>query len=441
MTLRYLPDAGKLYGPEFARDPQAIYAAMRAQHGAVAPAEIAPGVEAHLVIGYQAAIDVLTNAAGVWIKDARAWQARLPDTPEAAAMVGMLGYRVNVLFADGAEHARYRKVIADCFGMIQPHKLRDLVIDVSDSLIRRFAATGSADLAGDFARQIPLRVFNRLLGRPDADSSALISALSDMMEADGDVGARGTEAYGRYIGELIEAKYAARGDDLTSWFIDHPAGLSPEEVLQHLILILGAGFEPMASLISNTISRMVSDDRYYNSLSNGALSTYDALLEVVRAEPSMANYGPYFVSRPTEFHGTWIQPGELVLVSYAAANTEPCDVPEELRSDGGAYVGFGAGPHRCPATDPALLIAMTAIERLTSHLSDLELTVPREELAWRPGPFHRSLAHLPVRFTPIRPDQPGESPWSAQHPSSSTPSDPISQPKSDDYATSAPWSS
>ncbi|WP_214416838.1 cytochrome P450 [Sphaerisporangium fuscum] len=441
MTLRYLPNAGRLYGPDFARDPQAVYAALRRQHGAVAPVEIAPGIEAHLVIGYQAAVDVLTNAGGVWSKNTSDWKVRLPDTPEAAAMIGMLGYRPNALFSDGAEHARYRRVISDCFGLIQPHKLRQMVIEISDSLIARFAAKGEADLAGDFARPIPLRIFNLLFGRPDSDSADLIEALSAMMEADGEAGARGTEAYGRYIGELIQAKYARRGDDLTSWFIDHPAGLDHEELVQTFVLVIAAAYEPTSSLISNTISRMVSDDRYYSSLTNGALSTYDALMEAVRVEPAMANYGPYVVRHPVHFHGTWIQPAELVLVSYAAANTEPAHVPEELRSDGGAYLGFGAGPHRCPASDPAMLIAMTAIERLTSHLCDLELTVPREELVWRPGPFHRSLAHLPVRFTPIRPDQPGESPWAVQPPSSSTLSAPISPARSAGYVTSAPWSS
>lgn len=441
MTLRYLPDAGRLYGPDFAKDPQAVYATLRQRHGAVAPVEIAPGIEAHLVIGYQAAVDVLTNAGGVWSKNSSDWQVRLPATPEAAAMVGMLGYRTNALFSDGADHARYRKVISDCLSMIQPHRLRQTVIEVSDSLIAQFAANGEADLAADFARPIPLRIFNRLLGRPDSDSDALITALSDMMEADGEVGARGTEAFGRYIGELIQARSTKPGDDLTSWFLQHPARLTFEEVGQQLVLVIAASYEPTASLISNTLSRMVSDDRYYTSLFNGALSTYDALLEALRAEPAMANYGPYFVRHPVHFHGTWIQPAELVLVSYAAANTEPAAVPEELRSDGGAYLGFGAGPHRCPAIDPAMIIAMTAIERLTSHLCDLELTVPREELLWRPGPFHRSLAHLPVRFTPIRPDQPGESPWAAQPPSSSTPSAPTSPARSAGYVTSAPWSS
>ncbi|WP_433510228.1 cytochrome P450 [Nonomuraea sp. CA-143628] len=441
MTLRYMPDAGRLYGDEYARDPQAVYADLRRRHGPVAPVEIAPGIEAHLVIGYRAAVDVLTNAGGVWSKNPTDWQTRLPATPEAAGMIAMLGHRPSALFSDGAEHARYRKVASDCFALVQPHKLRQMVIDVSDSLITQFAAKGEADLAADFARPIPLRVFNLLFGRPDSDSVGLSKALSDMMEADGEVGARGSDEFSRYIGELIQAKYAQRGDDLTSWFIDHPAGLEGDELVQAVVLVLAAGFEPTSNLISNTISRMVSDDRYYSSLSNGALSTYDALMEALRAEPAMANFGPYFVRQPLHFHGTWIQPAELVLVSYAAANTEPANIPEELRSDGGAYLGFGAGPHRCPVSDPAVLIAMTAIERLTSHLCDLELTVPREELLWRPGPFHRALAHLPVRFTPIRPDQPGESPWIAQPPSSLTPSEQTSPMRSVGYVTSAPWSS
>ncbi|MEU0570914.1 cytochrome P450 [Nonomuraea sp. NPDC005983] len=441
MTLRYLPEAGRLYGPEYARDPQAIYAELRRRHGAVAPVEIAPGIEAHLVIDYQAAVDVLTNAGGVWSKDPRAWQARLPGTPEAAGMIAMLGHRPNALFSDGAEHARYRKAISDCFQQVQPHKLRQMVIEVCDSLISRFAAKGEADLVADFARIIPARIFNLLFGRPDSDSAGLTQALSDLMEADGETGARGSEAFSRYIGELIQAKYAERGDDLTSWFIDHPAALQPDELAQTIVLVTAASYEPTANLISNTISRMVSDDRYYSSLTNGALSTYDALMEALRAEPAMSNYGPYFVRQPVHFHGTWIQPAELVLVSYAAANTEPVNVPEELRSDGGAYLGFGAGPHRCPASDPAVVIAMTAIERLTSHLCDLELTVPREKLDWRPGPFHRALAQLPVRFTPIHPDQPGDSPWAAQPPSSSTPSEPTSPVRSAGYVTSAPWSS
>lgn len=46
------------------------------------------------------------------------------------------------------------------------------------------------------------------------------------------------------------------------------------------------------------------------------------------------------------------------------------------------------------------MIATTAIERLLNALPDLTLAVPREELQWRPGPFHRALVTLPATFSP-----------------------------------------
>jgi cytochrome P450 len=79
------------------------------------------------------------------------------------------------------------------------------------------------------------------------------------------------------------------------------------------------------------------------------------------------------------------------------------------RSDA-SHLSWSAGPHACPVKQHTLLIATEAIERLTQWLPDLELVLPRERLTWRPGPFHRSLTALPVRFSPRSPDQPGGRP-------------------------------
>ncbi|GAA1192817.1 cytochrome P450 [Streptomyces hebeiensis] len=415
MSPHYVPRPGRLYGTEFAQDPQSVYTALREHHGPVAPVEIAPGIPAHLVLGYRAALDVLTNVGEVWSKDSRPWMATLPDTADVQGLLGMLAYRPNALFNDGTVHRRYRQAVTDCLGMIEPHRLRALVTETADTLIASFATTGRADLVGQYARLIPLRLFNRVFGRPEADSAALISALNGLLEATGESGAAANAAFGQYMTDLLALKHAEPGDDLTSWLLAHPAQLSAEEALHTVVLLLGAGNEPMANLISNTFSRMVSDDRYYTSLTDGALTTYDAVQEVLRDDPSMANYGPYFTTAPLNFYGTWIRPGELVLVSYAAANTTPSELPDGPRSDSGSHLGFGAGPHRCPAADPALLIAITAIDRLLTLLPGLELALPRHHLPWRPGPFHRALAELPVTFPPLRPNQPGETPWTTPH--------------------------
>ncbi|SCK07871.1 cytochrome P450 [Streptomyces sp. WMMB 322] len=410
-------DVVRLYGPEFAADPQAVYDRLR-RFGPLAPVEISPGVPALLVTGYRAALDLLHDPV-TWSKDSRLWQQALP---EDSPILPMLGWRPNVMFNDGDEHARYRQVITDGFDRIPPHDLRTMVVSIADSLIAGFGAEGRADLMGQFARVLPLKLFNRLFGLPDSYSGRLISSLAGMMEGDPEEAAAANAEFQGYIGELIAAKKNARGRDLTSWFLDHPAELDDEEVTHQIVLTMGAGHEPTTNLIGNALSRMLTDERYYSTLSGGALTPRDAIQDVLLNEPPISNYSSHFPRRDVYFHGTWVRSGQLVMVSYAAAGAAHGRTAAATGSSGsgvsgsggGAHLAWSAGPHSCPVPRHALLIATTAIERLTAWLSDIELTVPHDELAYRPGPFHRALVRLPARFTPISPDQAGATPWDSR---------------------------
>ncbi|WP_247746503.1 cytochrome P450 [Streptomyces oryzae] len=401
-----------LYGEEFAADPYAVYERLR-KYGAVAPVEIAPGVGAMLVIDYRAALDLLHDSA-TWSKDSSIW---LDSVPEDSAVMPMLRGRPNALFTDGETHARYRKVITDSFARLEPHTIRQMVREVADSLIASFAQDGEADLVGRFARVLPLLVFNRAFGLPDESSELLIQGIAGMFDSKTpEEAAAADAAYTRYITELTQLKQRERGQDLTSWLIDHPAELSAEEVVHQIVVMLGASYEPLSNLIGNALSRMLVDDRYYGNLSGGALTARDALHDVLRNEPPMANYSAHYPRRDIYFHGVWLRAGQLVLVSYAAASTQsgraaPGESTGAAGSGGGAHLAWAAGPHACPVQQPALLIATTAIERLTAWLSDIELSVPYDQLKWRPGPFQRGLVALPARFSPVSPDTAGGTPW------------------------------
>ncbi|MFJ9620071.1 cytochrome P450 [Streptomyces noursei] len=416
----------RLYGPEFAADPHGFYTRLR-QYGAVAPVEIAPDVPALLVTDYRAALELL-NDDTTWSKDSRAWMQTVPpDSP----VMPMLHWRPNVFYSDGPAHVRYRDVIVDSFKLVEPHELRARVHDAADTLIRRFGDRGEADLIADYARLIPLLMFNTLFGLPDSYSDRLIAAIAGMLEGNSPEEAQAAnEAYTQYIMELVGAKKAQRGPDLTSWMMDHPNELGDEELIHNIILVMGAGNEPLANLIGNALARMLSDDRYYNTVSGGALTVHDAINEVLWNDPPMANYSAHFPVRDVFFHGTWVRAGQLVMVSYAAANSQFDTTGAQGPGSGsGSHLAWAAGPHACPVKRHALLIAITAIERLTAWLSDIELAVHPSELEWRNGVFHRALAALPTRFTPITPDQAGATPWQTSGPSSSTPPEPTSTAK------------
>lgn len=389
----------RLYTEEFAADPDGCYTELR-RHGPAAPVELSPGVDATLVTGYSAALHVLQNP-DAFAKDSRRWRAlnegRIPaDSP----MPAMLGYRPNAMFSDGADHLRLRQAVTDSLAKLDPIRLSRQVDRVATYLIDQFSARGSADLLNDYAKVLPLLVFNDLFGCPAHIGDRLVSGMQAIF--DGVDSENANAQLSQDLLELIALKRSRPGEDVTSWLIAHPAGLDDAEMVHQLVMLMGAGTEPERNLIANALLLLFSDEKYGGELGGGLL-VEDAIDDVLWNAPPIANYAAHYPVIDTEVEGVPVRAGDPVLISFAAANTDPVLSASRQTLSKRAHLAWGAGPHSCPAKDPARLIAVTAMERLLNQLPDVELAVPAETLTWRQGPFHRALIALPARFTPVRP--------------------------------------
>jgi cytochrome P450 len=452
-----------MYGADFAADPHGFYARMRAA-GPITPVELAPGVDAYLVTGYSMALEVLRDTER-FAKDPRNWTAlnegRIPaDSP----VLPMMGFRPNALFTDGEQHARYRGAITDSLGRVDSHALSDYVERSADTLIDSFVERGDAELMSEYAGIIPLMVFNRLFGAPPEQSSELIRILTVLFDASSADAGQADQDLSHYMASLVDAKRQKPGADVTSWMIAHPSRLADDELMQQMALLMAAGTDPQVNLIANALRLLLSDDRFAGELSGGSLPVQDALDEVLWADAPLANFGTRFARYDVEVGGVRLRKGDVVLTSYAAANTDP-ELTAQGRAGNRAHLAWSVGAHRCPAEGPARVIASVAIERLLDRLPDMRLAVPADQLTWRPGPFNRALASLPVRFpvlakptpehtsmppaaavpAPRQPAEPqGENQWSMSPvPSSSTPPAAMSMPKptgSDPGGPRRPWS-
>jgi cytochrome P450 len=384
-----------LYGPEFAADPQAYYSYLR-HFGPTAPVELSPGVEATLVTDYSAALRLLQDSVS-FRKAARRWRdfndGKIPpDSP----VVPLLAYRPNCMFSDGAEHLRLRQAVTDSMARVDPRRLTRSTEQVSNYLLSHFGSRGSADLLGDYAKQLPLFVFNELFGCPADIGDRVLFGISGMF--DGINAEKAAEVLIGAVGELVALKRSRPGDDVTSWLMQHQAKLSDEEMVHQLALLLAAGTEPLRNLIGNTLHRLLVHDSY----AHGGGLIDEAIDDTLWENPPVSNLAPHYPVADMEFAGQWLRAGDLMLVSFAAANTGPGLAP--VRQVGSrAHLAWSAGPHACPSKEPARQIAVTAIENLLNQLPDVELAVPEDSLAWRPGPFNRGLTALPARFTPVEP--------------------------------------
>lgn len=385
-----------LYSPGFAADPHAAYAWMRAHHGALAPVELAPGVPATLVLDYRTALQILHDPDH-FPADPRTWQAGVPPS---CPILPMVGWRPNALRSDGYEHTRYRRALTAALEPVDLYALHATVQQLAVQRIDRFCAAGAAELIADYALPLNFAVLNELVGCPADLGAELVGAFADMFDAADPAAAATVEArIGAALGELIAVKRRFPDEDIATRLCQHAVGLTDVEVAHQLVTIYSAGSEPGTNLLVNTLLLMLTDARFAAGLVGGGLQVRDAIEHVLALDPPLANYCLSYPRQPVLLHGVWLPAHQPVLISMAAANTDPA-IHADDRTGNRSHLAFSAGAHACPARTIAGQIAGDAVEQLLDALPDIRLAVPAAELEWRPGPFHRALGALPVTFDP-----------------------------------------
>lgn len=393
--------ATPLYGEQLDGDGMPrLYERLRADHGPVAPVALAPGIDAWLVLGHRELLR-LTREEQDFSHDPRRWrQLREGRVPADSPILPMVGWRPALLFADGQQHRRMRAAVSDALARINGHELRRGVRATAEQLITEFAGRKEADLVSDYARKLPLMVITGLLGLDGPTGRQLVEAIAGLVVANAD-SADASKRMGAILLALIEEKRHRPGADVTSALLHHPAGLTDEEVLHNLVVMFVAGNQTTVNWIATTLRILLCDPAFRSSLSGGHLSVDDALDLVLWRFPPTQNFPARYATRDLRFGGQEIRTGDMLILGLAAANADPDILPEDGTPVVGnrSHLAFGAGPHTCPAQDPARLITRTAVDTIRHRLPDLELAVPEDELAWIKSPWSKGLAALPVRFT------------------------------------------
>ena len=390
-----------LYDSEFAADPHGAYERMRRTFGSLVPVDLAPGIPATLVIGFHQARRILNDPLH-FPADPRIWQESVPAT---CPVRPMMEWRPNALRSSGAEHTRYRAANTASIQAVDQHGLRDLVEKSASAAIEGFRSLGHADLLTQYSFPIAFQVLSALLGCPDEIGMRIADGMAKIFEAEAETAARGNEILGQAVSDLVTLRRRYPGDDITSRLIAHSARLDDIEMSHQLVTLYGAGIEPVTNLISNTVLKILTDEQFSAGLHAGQ-PVRDALDTVLYTDPPMANYCISYPPYPIDIEGVLLPAHQPVVISMAACNNDPAVTGGLGAGDGRlsgnrAHLSWSIGPHTCPARTHAYLIVETAIACLLDALPEIDLGCPVSDLVWRPGPFHRALEALPVRFPAV----------------------------------------
>ncbi|TQN33283.1 cytochrome P450 [Haloactinospora alba] len=397
-----------LYDPDFHVDQHAVFERLRERYGPVVPAELEPGVHGWVVIDYATIISWCRDTR-TFSRDSHRWrdwrEGRISDE---SSLVGMMMPRPNVLFTDGEEHRRLRRAVTDSLGKLDSARIANHARTASDQLIDAFCERGEAELLGEYARLLPLLVVNQMFGFDEESGRRFFTALREMW--DGVEAERANAEIERVLSEVITDKRRNPGPDVTSWLMEHRAGLTDEEVIQQLVMIVGAGTEPSANLIANSMRVLLTDPALGEDVAGSRVSVQDAIEHVLWTAPPVTNYPVMYPTTDVSVGNQTVPEGSPVLLGYAAANRFVAEENAQQMGESAnrAHLAWGVGPHRCPAQDLGTIIATTGIQTLIRRLPGLRLAVDPQELQWRVSTFSRSLTSLPVTFTAQPPTEEGK---------------------------------
>lgn len=389
-------------GPRFQTEPAELYREMRRDHGAVTPVVLDGDIPAWLVLGYRE-LHQVTGDPVLFSRDSELWNQwdRIPDDWPLLPMIGRR--QPSILYTVGERHRERAAMISDALEAVDPFELRAQAERFADELIDAVCAKGEADLIGDYAALLPVRVLAMLYGFAEEQGPGLVTALNDMVNGRENALA-GQQHLAGSMARLIADRKAAPASDVVSRMLANTAGFTDEEIIQDLMVMMAAGHQPTADWIGNSLRLMLTDERFAASLFGGRNSVAEAMNEVLWEDTPTQNVAGRWASRDAQLGGHRVRAGDLLLLGLQGANSDP-----QVRTDGSALTGgnnahfsFGHGEHRCPfpAQEVAEVIARTGIEVVLDRLPDIDLAVPADSLARRPSPWLRGLTELPVRFTP-----------------------------------------
>lgn len=408
-------DAIRLGDPRYQSDPADVFRRLRREHGAVAPVLLDGDVPAWLVLGHRELQHVATDTA-TFGRSSRHWRLarQLPASWPLWPMMGGGPACDSLLYTEGEAHRHRAGAMSDALRSIDGIEFKARCEAFSEELLDRFATVGEADLMSGYAMMLPVLALGWALGVPADRGPALVDAFTAVLGGGADA-ITGQQQAREAMTTLSRHARARPGANVASRLVTHPAGLTDQQIVEDLIVLIVAGHQATSYWIGNALRLMLTDRRYTNTLNRGQLPVSHALREVLWDDTPTQIFAGRWTTRAVDLAGVRIPAGDLVLLGLAAANTDPDIRPDPATGLRGsrAYLSYSHGPHGCPdpAHDIAESIAVAAIEVLLDRLPDLRLACPAEELRWQPSVWMRGLQTLPVHFTPTPPTLSGGFPW------------------------------
>ncbi|MGV9375300.1 cytochrome P450 [Nonomuraea sp. NPDC003707] len=350
------------YDPAVNNDPYPVYARLRreapvyhnAEHGFWA-------LSRHADVSAALGDSALLSSDHGPVLDPAAWG------PQARTYLSFVAM-------DPPDHTRMRAVVSRAFTPRRVAALEPMIREIARGYIEEGIERGTFDFVRDFAAKLPLDVISELVGVPPSDRADVRRKSDILVKYDpqgkmADTGLRSILSLGDYYASIVADRRAAPRDDLVSALVAD-GGLSPEEIVAFLFLLIGAGSETTTHLLSAAWYWAWRHPGQCAAAFGGAITQW--VEESLRYD-TPAHGIARRLTEPAEWHGVQVPADAKVWILIGSANRDESVFPHpdvyDLGRDTSRSISFGVGRHYCLGGPLARLEARVALEELTKAVS------------------------------------------------------------------------
>jgi cytochrome P450 len=294
--------------------------------------------------------------------------------------------------SDPPHHRPARMVLLPAFTPAAIQRLEPRVRAICAERLDRLAGRGACDAAVDYVQEIPTRAIAHMLGVPATDGDRFRAWIRDILEigiTDVATLQRAGNELQAYFAAEVAARRAKPGDDLISYLVGAEVDgrpLDDQHITGSVRLLLIAGIDTTWSAIGSCLWHLAQAPQDRRRLVEEPALIPTAVEEFLRA------YSPVTMAREvvgeTEVNGCTYKPGQLVLLSFPAANRDPTQFKDADRvvidRAENRHSAFGLGIHRCIGSNLARLEMIVALEEWLKRFPDFRLD-PDHAVAWSEG--------------------------------------------------------
>ena len=382
-------------------------AAARALLAEARSAPLAKGLFGPLVLHHADVTDLLRDKR---LRGPGMDLARISGIPEGSRTWNRM--EQILLFMEGDDHLRLRRLVSKAFTPRAVEKLRPFVRETMAHLLDSVIDDGGCDAATALCEPFPIPVICALIGI-EADRWTDMSrwATSVLLSLRLDAGTfieeidQAQKELDEFITGLIEDRRGNPRDDLLSNLIAaEEAGdrLSPSELLSVVAMMIVAGTDTTRNQLGNTINAFAENPEQWALLRARPDLMSAAMEESIRWQPATEAI-PRFAVEDLEVGGYSIPAGTVVVLMSMSANHDTAAFPGADRFDieravpeGWHLLTFGGGIHYCLGANLARLELTEALAELSARLPKLRLNGPA--VMNPPGSIIQGYTSLPIRW-------------------------------------------